>query len=211
MTLCNRCLSSLKLYSIQHYVIKYASDLRQVGGFLRIFRFPPQYSWNIVESDIKHGNVSLNELYVTFLNSSVSPRNQTDKEQGKIPGIIMQRDFRNKYLIQNTFIPNMMQSLFVLKSRQLIVHPPELSVSVSNRRHTIGSVCRLFVKWWKYQTGLRRFVVSCQISNNGTKIFYWESFQKEFTEFRRNNKCLPVSRRRSDRLVPNKEKIQQIS
>ena len=36
------------------------------------------------------GNVSLNELYVTFLNSNLSPRNQTDKEQGQIPGIIMQ-------------------------------------------------------------------------------------------------------------------------
>jgi hypothetical protein len=26
--------------SIQHYVIKFASDLRQVGGFLRVIRFP---------------------------------------------------------------------------------------------------------------------------------------------------------------------------
>jgi hypothetical protein len=25
----------------QNYVIKFVSDLRQVGGFLRIFRFPP--------------------------------------------------------------------------------------------------------------------------------------------------------------------------
>jgi len=25
----------------QHYVIKFVSDLRQVGGFLRVFRFPP--------------------------------------------------------------------------------------------------------------------------------------------------------------------------
>ena len=29
-----------KVYSIQHYVIKFASDLRQVGGFLRVIRFP---------------------------------------------------------------------------------------------------------------------------------------------------------------------------
>jgi hypothetical protein len=28
-------------YSIQHYVIKFVSDLRQVSGFLRILRFPP--------------------------------------------------------------------------------------------------------------------------------------------------------------------------
>ena len=29
------------MYSIQHYVIKFVSDLRQVGGFLRFLRFPP--------------------------------------------------------------------------------------------------------------------------------------------------------------------------
>ena len=30
-----------EVYSIQHYVIKFVSDLRQVDGFLRILRFPP--------------------------------------------------------------------------------------------------------------------------------------------------------------------------
>ena len=30
-----------EVYSIQHYVITFVSDLRQVGGFLRVFRFPP--------------------------------------------------------------------------------------------------------------------------------------------------------------------------
>jgi hypothetical protein len=39
--------------------LKFVSDLRQVGGFLRVLRFPPpiipaRYSWNIVESDDKH-------------------------------------------------------------------------------------------------------------------------------------------------------------
>jgi hypothetical protein len=28
------------VYSIQHYVIKFVRDLRQVGGFLRVPRFP---------------------------------------------------------------------------------------------------------------------------------------------------------------------------
>jgi hypothetical protein len=28
-----------KMYLIQHYVIKFVSDLRQVGGFLRVLRF----------------------------------------------------------------------------------------------------------------------------------------------------------------------------
>jgi hypothetical protein len=39
---------------VQHYVIKFVSDLRQVGGFLKVLRFPPPikppYNWNIVES-----------------------------------------------------------------------------------------------------------------------------------------------------------------
>ena len=29
------------VYSIQLYMIKFVSDLRQVGGFLRVLRFPP--------------------------------------------------------------------------------------------------------------------------------------------------------------------------
>ena len=28
-----------EVYSIQHYLIKFVSDLRQVGGFLRVLRF----------------------------------------------------------------------------------------------------------------------------------------------------------------------------
>jgi hypothetical protein len=31
-----------EVYSIQHYVIKFVSDLRQVCGFLRVLRVPPQ-------------------------------------------------------------------------------------------------------------------------------------------------------------------------
>jgi hypothetical protein len=30
-----------EVYSIQHYVIKFVSDLWQVGGFLQVLRFPP--------------------------------------------------------------------------------------------------------------------------------------------------------------------------
>ena len=30
-----------EVYSIQHYYMKFVSDLRQVGGFLRVLRFPP--------------------------------------------------------------------------------------------------------------------------------------------------------------------------
>ena len=30
-----------EVYSIQHYVIKFVSDLRQVSGFFRVLRFSP--------------------------------------------------------------------------------------------------------------------------------------------------------------------------
>jgi hypothetical protein len=33
--------TNVEVYSIQHYVIKFVSDVRQVCGFLRILRFPP--------------------------------------------------------------------------------------------------------------------------------------------------------------------------
>jgi hypothetical protein len=65
--LCNQCLSPLMLWvesqsgwGVQHYVIKFVSDLWQVGGYLQDLRFPPpikltpQYNWNIVESGAKH-------------------------------------------------------------------------------------------------------------------------------------------------------------
>ena len=30
-----------KVYLIQHYVIKFVSDLREVDGFLQVLKFPP--------------------------------------------------------------------------------------------------------------------------------------------------------------------------
>ena len=55
---------------IQHYVIKFVSDLRQVGGFLHVLRFPPPmkltpgYSCNIVESGVEHHK--LNHIFNPF-------------------------------------------------------------------------------------------------------------------------------------------------
>jgi hypothetical protein len=41
-----------EVYSIQHYVIKFVSELQQVGGFLRVLRFPPpiKLSHDIIEN-----------------------------------------------------------------------------------------------------------------------------------------------------------------
>jgi hypothetical protein len=38
---CELVSRSCKAYSIQHYMIKFASDLRHVDGFLLALRFPP--------------------------------------------------------------------------------------------------------------------------------------------------------------------------
>ena len=67
LSICNQCILPLTLWVriplIQHYVIKFVSDLRQIGGFLRVLRFPPsvknwttQHNWNIIESGVKPYN-----------------------------------------------------------------------------------------------------------------------------------------------------------
>ena len=46
-----------KMYSIQHYVLNFFSDLQQVSGFLWFpppIKWLPWYNWNTVESGIKH-------------------------------------------------------------------------------------------------------------------------------------------------------------
>ena len=48
-----------EVYSIQHFVIKFVSDLRQVGGILQVLQFPPPIKLTttiylkIVESGVK--------------------------------------------------------------------------------------------------------------------------------------------------------------
>ena len=54
-----------EVYSMQQYVIKFVGDLRQVGGFLQVLRFPPPIKLTatmqlkIVESGFKHYNTKL--------------------------------------------------------------------------------------------------------------------------------------------------------
>ena len=76
--LCNQCqppptdvceFESQSGRGVYHYVIKFASDLRQVGGFLRVLRFPPKknwpqrYIWNIVESGVKQHQPNKHYLF----------------------------------------------------------------------------------------------------------------------------------------------------
>jgi hypothetical protein len=56
-----------EVYSIQHYVIKFVSDLKQVSGFLRVLLFPPPIktdSHDITEILLK---VELNTINQTML------------------------------------------------------------------------------------------------------------------------------------------------
>jgi hypothetical protein len=48
-----------EVYSIQHYVIKFVSDLRLIGGFLQVLRFPPPDHHDIAEILLK---VALNTI-----------------------------------------------------------------------------------------------------------------------------------------------------
>jgi hypothetical protein len=43
-----------EVYLIQHYVIKFLSDLRQVGGFLQVLRFPPPIKHKSLYIDVTH-------------------------------------------------------------------------------------------------------------------------------------------------------------
>jgi len=57
-------------YNIYDYVIKFVSDLRQVGGLLRFptpIKRPPRYNWNIVESGVKHHNPYYKQKYKTYI------------------------------------------------------------------------------------------------------------------------------------------------
>ena len=66
-----------EVYSIQHHMIKFLSDLRQVCGFLRVVRFPPSigYNRNIVESCVTiNPHLSLTLLnYLVFQSFDLEP------------------------------------------------------------------------------------------------------------------------------------------
>ena len=56
-----------QVYSIQDYVIKFVSDLRQVSGFLGVLRFPPPIKTdhhNITEILLK---VAFNTIFLTLI------------------------------------------------------------------------------------------------------------------------------------------------
>ena len=59
--------STFHISTIQHYVIKFVSDLWQVGGFiLHQENWLPRYNWNIVESGTKHHKSKINPFISAY-------------------------------------------------------------------------------------------------------------------------------------------------
>jgi hypothetical protein len=56
----------------QHYVIKYVSNFRQVGGFLRVLRFP---------STNKTARHDISEILLKVALSTTKPTNKLTKKQ----------------------------------------------------------------------------------------------------------------------------------
>ena len=54
-------------YSIQHYVIEFVSDLRQVVGFLRVFRFPPPIKLTTTKKLKYFFKVALNTITIVLI------------------------------------------------------------------------------------------------------------------------------------------------
>ena len=57
-----------EVYLVQHYVIKFVSDLRQVGSFLRVHRFPPP---------LKTDSHDITEILLKVVLNTINP-NQTN-------------------------------------------------------------------------------------------------------------------------------------
>ena len=80
-----------KVYLIQHYVIKFFSDLWQFSGFLHQLNWPPWYNWNIAESGIKHHNHNPYMTYLIYLSHIIreSVDDSTTRVSVKEPAIKM--------------------------------------------------------------------------------------------------------------------------
>ena len=60
-----------EVHLVPHYVIKFASDLRQVSGLSPVLRFTPpikliapRYIWNSIDSGVKHHNLHPNYIII---------------------------------------------------------------------------------------------------------------------------------------------------
>jgi hypothetical protein len=78
-----------QVYSIQHYVIKFVSDLRQVGGILRMRRFPPPIELIATillkySSGVKHHPSPTPEMKDEFISQAKTTEGHRKKERQTI-------------------------------------------------------------------------------------------------------------------------------
>jgi hypothetical protein len=96
-----------EVYSIQHYVIKFVSDLRQLGDFRQVLRFPPtiKLTANNLQSKLSNLQSKPNNLQSKPNNLQSKPNNQQSKpkkpaEQAKQPIINIIFQVKNYYQFQ---------------------------------------------------------------------------------------------------------------
>jgi hypothetical protein len=61
-----------EVHSMQYYVIKFVSDLRQVSCFLRVLRFPPPIR-QIATIYLKYCTVSSDPIFLYFQDFAIFP------------------------------------------------------------------------------------------------------------------------------------------
>ena len=115
--------SNLDQNEVYNIMLKFVSDLRQVGGFLRVIRFPPPikltaaihfvYKWNIVESGVKHHKKNIN--YFFFSITGIDVFNLWHKRH----------DIHSKYNMKRAPPEKLTKPVSIVTTRQFPLHPRE--------------------------------------------------------------------------------------
>ena len=112
-------LSHGEVYSTLYYVIKFASDLRQAGGFNRVLQFsPPRYIWNIVKSGAKHHKPNQTNYTLELCHGHLQTR--TLNEQCKLLPVIfnfqicLESNIENSYMFLCVNIVNNNRDIYII-------------------------------------------------------------------------------------------------
>ena len=89
---------------MQHYLIKFVIDMRQVGGFLRVLRFPPpiKLTTTITEILLKVALITINQTNPNF-NKYISVENCGVR---LFMFCIYQLSTENRFILQKKTIPH---------------------------------------------------------------------------------------------------------
>jgi len=116
-----------EVYSIQHYVIKFVSDLRQVSGFLRVLRFHP--SIKLTEILLK---VALN--IINQIKPSINYGEKNHKTLNQLHGnYISIKDLCFTMILMVSWI----YSSYKVKVKRLIWITPLTNLNLSNTKTTV--------------------------------------------------------------------------